>query len=117
MKKPDMSFNPCEVTGYLVQDMKNLPSTNKAPKTSIMDHLQQFFELTALSIASLKKRMVVEVVVGEMADVMERIGYDSLESRGPSAAQTASWPRKYHVVHLSNVPLVQTADIVGYSEY
>lgn len=105
--EPNMDFNPCDITANLTEDLRSVPFIDGSPKKSIMDHLDHYFYMIAMSLEGLKKRTMVEIMVGEMADVMERIQYDSFEyPREPPTAEAGSWPKKYHVVHLSNIPSV-----------
>ncbi|CAJ2505394.1 Uu.00g127880.m01.CDS01 [Anthostomella pinea] len=109
-RTPDMGFDPTDVAATLSDQFKSmpLPSPDGRSKKCIMDYIGYFFEFTTLSVASLKKQIMIEIGLGEMADYMERIRYDAFETaRGSSAtnsAEASRWPRKYHVIHMSNVP-------------
>ncbi|KAK7757410.1 hypothetical protein SLS62_000422 [Diatrype stigma] len=101
----DMSSSPFDVTADLAGEINSIPYIDGTPKRSVMDHRDHYFYMLAGSIQTLKKKMMVEIIFGEMADVMERIRYDSFESpREPPTAEAGSWPKDYHVIHLSNIP-------------
>ncbi|KAK4185855.1 tetratricopeptide [Podospora australis] len=54
-----------------------IPSTNE----SALQTIATFFDVVALSLILLSKRMKVEALVGEMSEVMERIRWSCLDSR------------------------------------
>lgn len=50
--------------------------------------------------------MKVEVLVGEMTDVMERMRWNCLEERSKPAGgiDPSNFPRTYDRIHMSNIP-------------
>lgn len=51
------------------------------------------------------QRVTLEIIIGEVADVMERMRYDLLEDREPTSAGNATrYPKTYDYIHLSNIP-------------
>ncbi|KAL8376860.1 hypothetical protein RB595_007812 [Gaeumannomyces hyphopodioides] len=74
-----------------------------------MDALSTFFSTLSLSLIHLGGRITIEMIAGEMGDVMERMRYRALEHRGlPPATDEEPDPRKfptfYDRIHMSNVP-------------
>jgi hypothetical protein len=50
---------------------------------------------------------MIEAMVGEITDIMERLRWDCLESRSPAPGakiDPAKFPRKYDRIHMSNIP-------------
>ena len=79
----------------------------KHPK-SLFDYACAFFRPVARALRSLQSRMTVELLCGEMSDVMERLRYDVLEQRQDldtqSPSDATSMPVLYHRIHMSNIP-------------
>lgn len=73
-------FHPLEV----IESMRGPGSTDKAG-TSCIQKLAEVFRVFNFSILMLDpgKRLVVEVIAGEMADIMDRMRYDLLDHRMP----------------------------------
>lgn len=59
----------------------------------------KFFACVAVAIQRLQDRLVVEVIHGEISDVLEAIRYRTLD-------RADNFPTEYDQVHLSNIPLV-----------
>lgn len=72
----------------------------------LYDYVGPFFGTVAVALKQLKGRVVVELAVAEMADVMERLKYNIVKDRQEKSGchDPSSFPSKYHRVHLSNVP-------------
>lgn len=75
----------------------------------VLEHVGGFFSTTALMLAQfgVDDRIMIEAMVGEMTDIMERLRWDCLESRSPSPGakiDLAKFPRKYDRIHMSNIP-------------
>ncbi|KAI1766876.1 hypothetical protein GGR53DRAFT_528115 [Hypoxylon sp. FL1150] len=78
----------------------------------VLKYAGRFFARLSLSILMLKDRLTIEVIVGEMADTLERLRYGHLDrypqdhgGRGQeSSSASMEWPQKYHVIHASNIP-------------
>ncbi|KAF2418776.1 hypothetical protein EJ08DRAFT_739021 [Tothia fuscella] len=64
-----------------------------------------FFIGTARALQQLKRRVIIEAIVGEVTQIVDqitnRIGCRSAQSQGGA---TRDYPHVYQVVHLSNVP-------------
>lgn len=59
----------------------------------------KFIACVAVAIQRLQDRLVVEVIHGEISDVLEAIRYRTLD-------RADNFPTEYDQVHLSNIPLV-----------
>ncbi|EAQ82947.1 hypothetical protein CHGG_10765 [Chaetomium globosum CBS 148.51] len=80
-------------------------SSNKG----VLENVGDFFTTTALMLARLggENRLMIEAMVGEMTDVMERLRWDCLEARSPlpdAKINPARFPRQYDRIHMSNIP-------------
>ncbi|KAI2467676.1 hypothetical protein F4781DRAFT_423198 [Annulohypoxylon bovei var. microspora] len=78
---------------------------------SVLTLATEFFERVCISLILLKERLTVEMIVGDMADVLERVRYGALDrpkkrqGEGDRVSPTTTdWPKKYHFIHMSNVP-------------
>ncbi|KAH6685757.1 hypothetical protein F5X68DRAFT_240974 [Plectosphaerella plurivora] len=90
------------------------PGSSKSPRSEgLFEDMSTFFEILAVSALSHLGRLQIGLIAGEMAEVMERIRYDSLEHRSPSVkARTpvkrpvdpSRFPRVYDRIHMSNIP-------------
>ncbi|KAL8404449.1 hypothetical protein RB594_009340 [Gaeumannomyces avenae] len=74
-----------------------------------MEALNTFFSSLSLSLIHLGGRITIEMIAGEMGDVMERMRHGVLEHRGlPPATDEEPDPRKFQTsydrIHMSNVP-------------
>lgn len=104
---PDMSFTPFLVVNLLltacVGDLQADNSTDP-----LLSQAEVFFKRTVDTITKLRNRMVVEVCLGEMADVLERIQYQAFDRSDKSNSENglamSKWPNKYDVIHMSNIP-------------
>jgi Domain of unknown function (DUF4470) len=97
-KAPPLDVDPLEVMGSLPHMPESLPGA--------ISRIGDFFSVVALGTVKAVETMKVEVVIGEMADVMERIRYDCLESRATPTGgiDPANFPRIYDRIHMSNIP-------------
>lgn len=93
-----------------VAELMGVDTTEKAGTSSI-ERLAEKFQTFSFSTLTLgvKKRLVIEVIVGEMADIMERIRYNLLDHRlsAPSDSKLLDptlFPRTFDYVHMSNIP-------------
>ncbi|CEJ86325.1 hypothetical protein VHEMI04074 [[Torrubiella] hemipterigena] len=80
------------------------------PTSSIEQHADMF-KMFSISTVALNenKRLVVEVIVGEMADIMERMRYNLLDDRlsPPADGETldpTTFPRTFDYMHMGNIP-------------
>ncbi|KAK7711434.1 hypothetical protein SLS64_005458 [Diaporthe eres] len=96
---PDVGFTPFAVADSLGTAFDGIPALSPQPGDTVLTHAELFWLMTIDAISSLGDRLMVEVRLGEMADVLERTRYQALER---SAAH--EWPRKYSVIHMSNIP-------------
>ena len=99
-KVPSIESDPTELA-------RMLPAI--AGGEGVLGIVGDFFASTALIILQLgtQNRLMIEAMVGEMTDIMERLRWDCLESR-PSSADAkivpAKFPRQYDRIHMSNIP-------------
>ncbi|KAJ3534692.1 hypothetical protein NM208_g7439 [Fusarium decemcellulare] len=101
-----LEFRPLEV----IESMGLFGPTKKA-NTSSIEQLADIFRAFSISTLNLglQKRLVVEVIIGEMADVMERIRYNLLDHRqstpnNDSTLDPTTFPQTFDYVHMSNIP-------------
>ena len=99
-KVPSIESDPTELA-------KMLPAL--AGGEGVLGTVGDFFTCTALILLRLgtQNRLMLEAMVGEMTDVMERLRWDCLESRSPSPdakIDPAKFPRQYDRIHMSNIP-------------
>ncbi|KAI0850039.1 hypothetical protein F5Y00DRAFT_233431 [Daldinia vernicosa] len=80
---------------------------------SCLKYMMNFFEEVSLSLLQLQDRLTIEMIVGDMAEVLERIRYDVLDLDRPKqggdvgdsdSSTTVDWPARYHSIHMNNVP-------------
>ncbi|KAK0385346.1 hypothetical protein NLU13_7822 [Sarocladium strictum] len=102
--EPYLEFNPLE----LVDHIGDLAGKRTTTDTGI-GVAMRLFEMLALSTMMLIGRIQIEVIVGEMADVLERIRYGCLEHRShkpsaPSDLDPTRFPNRYDRIAMSNIP-------------
>ncbi|CAJ2510727.1 Uu.00g063520.m01.CDS01 [Anthostomella pinea] len=105
---PDMGFDPFHLVEALTGMSFKKPKAG-AGSGSAMERVRLFFERVGDSIGKLQGRLSIEMMVGDMADVLERIRYGHLDrSTGSmhdgSTSMDPGWPSKYHGIHMSNIP-------------
>ncbi|KAM0738037.1 hypothetical protein ACQRIT_007513 [Beauveria bassiana] len=86
----------------------------KAKTNNSIDRLADVFRVITISTMKLhsQKRLTVEMIVGEMTDIMERIRYHALEHRRPDPKNSKTdepldptkFPQTYDYIHMSNIP-------------
>jgi hypothetical protein len=103
---PVLDTDPNKVAEWLNPGIR--PAKNSS---GALDDIGTFFDTAAVSSLSLLGRVHIELIAGEMADVMERIRYDALEHRVPGASapskrpvDPSKFPREYDRIHMSNIP-------------
>ncbi|KJK85219.1 hypothetical protein H633G_10949, partial [Metarhizium anisopliae BRIP 53284] len=99
-------FHPLEV----IESMRGPGSTDKAD-TNCIQQLADVFRVFNFSILMLDpgKRLVVEVIAGEMADIMDRMRYNLLDHRmsppeNSRIPDPTLFPRTFDYIHMSNIP-------------
>lgn len=105
-----IEFDPLEVT----ESMGAPPPRGEGDSSSIEKLAMVFRGFSTSTFGfSIEGRLVVELIVGEAADVMERIRYKTLphrlspprgDPRGSSMLDPALFPRTFDYVHMSNIP-------------
>ncbi|KAL8668069.1 MAG: hypothetical protein Q9202_000047 [Teloschistes flavicans] len=68
-------------------------------KPYLYNYVARFFAHVATAIGKLRKRLVVEIMYGEVSDILETIRYNGSD-------RPETFPAKYDRVHLSNIPYV-----------
>ncbi|KAI1388457.1 uncharacterized protein F4822DRAFT_429081 [Hypoxylon trugodes] len=70
-----------------------------------------FFDAVASSIPSLGGRLTIEMIIGDMMDVLERLRYGLLDRSkqggdvdNPKLPTSVDWPQTYHIIHMNNIP-------------
>lgn len=105
---PGLGFTPFDVVDLLEQALEDIRGPRSQHGGTIIGHAELFFLRLVKSISALRHRMVVEMCLGEMADVMKCMRYHQFEYRRDSfkGGQLSSikCPDKYHVIHMSNIP-------------
>lgn len=96
---PDFGgFDPFHII-EAVRKATNIQEMNaKCPDA--INFVTSFFSPTHQLLHSFQDELIVEVIVGDMMDVLERIRYDRFPRPGPAS------PKEYHVIHMSNIPYV-----------
>lgn len=95
-----------------IEEPKHFLSKNAAFQTSrtVLESMSNFFDAVAVSLVGLGEKLVMEVVVGEMADLLERMRFGALAHRSEAPAEKnknrdpEAFPNKYDVIHMSNIP-------------
>ncbi|KAM3512042.1 hypothetical protein MY11210_004302 [Beauveria gryllotalpidicola] len=87
---------------------------DKAKKNNSIDRLADLFRVHTISTMKLhsQKRLTVEMIAGEMTDIMERIRYNALQHRRPDpkspknneSSDPTKFPQTYDYIHMSNIP-------------
>ncbi|KAI1099740.1 hypothetical protein F4804DRAFT_73173 [Jackrogersella minutella] len=109
-EEPNFGTDPSQIVEALTDQSFKL----NVPKKSdycILKHAADYFERVGQSILSLQGRLTIEMMVDDMANVLERIRYGFIDrpkqrqNEGDRvSSSTTDWPQKYHIIHLSNIP-------------
>lgn len=111
---PYLEFNPLET----VESMDFQATTRRSKKVDrsekAMDRLANIFRIHGISAIRMnyRKWLTVEIIAGEMTDIMERIRYNALDHRRVGSENSTekrlidpkTFPQTYDFVHLSNIP-------------
>ncbi|ROV89746.1 hypothetical protein VSDG_08634 [Cytospora chrysosperma] len=100
--------NPANLAEFDPVDMSDLFITD-TPSGTVIKKMSVFFEGVTLGIIMLNEKLVIEAVVGEMADVMERLRYDAMDHRSlapkdDEGIDPRQFPKKFDRIHMSNIP-------------
>ncbi|KAH8655855.1 hypothetical protein BX600DRAFT_515543 [Xylariales sp. PMI_506] len=76
---------------------------------SAIDQMGEPFDYFVIGTLNLGDRLVIEAVVGEMTDFMDRARHNGLNHRNNTSSKTkehdpAKFPVKYDRIHMSNIP-------------
>ncbi|KAM3459848.1 hypothetical protein NHJ6243_006480 [Beauveria neobassiana] len=110
---PYLEFDPLEMVSAADFASKSGEGA-KAKTNNSIDRLADVFRVITISTMKLhsQKRLTVEMIVGEMTDIMERIRYNALEHRRPDPKNSKTdepldptkFPQTYDYIHMSNIP-------------
>lgn len=95
---PDFGLDPFNIIESLSKAM-NMQETRVKGRDAI-SIVTSFFSQALQVLHRFQDEVLIEVIVGDMMEVMERICYDRFER--PSLTS----PKEYHVIHVSNIPYV-----------
>ncbi|KAI0010631.1 hypothetical protein F4779DRAFT_577027 [Xylariaceae sp. FL0662B] len=100
---PDMGYDPFEIV-KMVAKLPLRKGTSDG-ELSVIKRMQDYFRKVGLSISSLQGRLTVEMIIGDMAEVLERARYGLLDRTNVEEDTTSKeWPQQYHIIHMSNIP-------------
>ncbi|KAI1139797.1 hypothetical protein F5Y05DRAFT_380108 [Hypoxylon sp. FL0543] len=106
--EPVLEGHPHGIVDKLIGMFSRLNAPNRASTYCILQHAGTFFEKVRLAILSLEDRLMVEMIIGDMTEVLDRLRYDKMErpKRGldSEGRELLDWPQKYHIIHMSNIP-------------
>lgn len=101
-KLTDMEGEPASLLKHALGDMDlvAIPGAN-----GIIEMMSMYFFVVGNSLERIRKRskLRVEMVACEMTDFMERLRYDCLADRAGKGA-SASFPKRFDRIHMSNIP-------------
>ncbi|KAI6274397.1 hypothetical protein MCOR31_006448 [Pyricularia oryzae] len=101
-------FDPTEVLGTFIKVAP--PETFESPSGEcFFDALIQVLTRVDVARKRLSGQVLVEAIVGEVTDVMERIRYDALSHRQPTGvhdpdANPVNFPKVYDGIHMGSLP-------------
>ncbi len=96
-KVPSIETDPLELASAL-------PPT--AMEGGVLDMVGSFFESVSAMVVRLSGRLMIEALVGEMTDVLDRIRWGCLGDRSQPCGDIdpSKFPRIYDRIHMSNIP-------------
>ncbi|CAH0057403.1 unnamed protein product [Clonostachys solani] len=100
---PNITWSPHQIVSQLFPNFQ--PQAAQCPP-GVLSHFQSFFNMVGKSIPRLKSRLVIEVVLGEMNDALERLRYGLLrhDQKPVENLDPSKFPDKFDNIDLSNVP-------------
>lgn len=99
----DVGFDPFEALDHFPYDEV---STKPRNPDRLYDHMAPFFIDTAKAIKQLKGRLQVEAILGDYADVAEKIQFGLFKDMAGEDRCSKDFPVLFDRIHLSNVPYV-----------
>ncbi|KAF2423074.1 hypothetical protein EJ08DRAFT_701344 [Tothia fuscella] len=113
---PDMGHNPCEFPNHFYSESGIQGPIN--PRC-FFDHFQPYFEKVVQALQTLRPRLNVEVITGEMADIFERVKHHMLDYRkhkpkNGGRPDPTIFPQFYHRIHMSNVTDYVGAHLISF---
>ncbi|KAI1412419.1 hypothetical protein F5Y13DRAFT_200068 [Hypoxylon sp. FL1857] len=107
-REPSVDRGPSEIAEGLIGKTSKLNASDRQSTFCILKHVATFFEKICQAILSLKDILMIEMITGDMVEVVERLRYGIMErpKQGPDSGdrEPSEWPQKYHVAHMSNIP-------------
>ncbi|KAF3070885.1 putative tetratricopeptide-like protein [Daldinia childiae] len=98
-----MERHPFSMIASTVTHLSRLRAHDKSIYS--LKHMMDFFEKVSQGLLQLQGRLIMEVIVGDMAEVLERIRYGILDRpEQEKDAITIDWPLTYHLIHMNNIP-------------
>lgn len=104
-RSPLMDFRPHEVVRHL---FGNIPAAFVGNTHGVLNHFISFFDFIAVWMSRLQSRIVIEVILGEMVDVCERLRHGILRQHQEKLGklEPSTFPKTYDGIHMSNIPFV-----------
>jgi len=107
VETPTLEINPVDIVEALGMGEKS--PQRGAKSQSVLGNMAGFFEKVALSLLCFMNSpgmLTIELVVGEMADVMDRMHHGCFHGRQEKVDDfdPATFPRVYDRIHMSNIP-------------
>ncbi|KAI1780638.1 hypothetical protein F4818DRAFT_451060 [Hypoxylon cercidicola] len=112
-KIPHLGQDPIDIAKDLNNESPELsPTERKKSPYCLMNYTSKFFAVATRGILGLRDRLTIEIIVGDMVDILERLRYghldrysqDRVAGEQESSSTAMEWPQKYHFVHMSNIP-------------
>ncbi len=102
---PLVDFRPHEVVRSL---FGNIPAAYVGNTHGVLNHFTSFFDFIAFWMSRLQARIVIEVILGEMVDVCERLRHGILRQHQEKLGklEPSTFPKAYDGIHMSNIPFV-----------
>ncbi|KAI1288840.1 hypothetical protein F5Y03DRAFT_401508 [Xylaria venustula] len=93
---PDWGFDPFQIIEALSGAVNMQETKAKAPEA--MSLVTSFFSPALQLLHRFQNEVMIEVIIGDMMNVLERIRYGRFQGPDPTS------PKEYHVIHMSNIP-------------
>ncbi|CAH0050528.1 unnamed protein product [Clonostachys solani] len=101
--QPFFNWSPCTVVSSLFMI---LPHQMFLSKPGVFEHISAFFRKVSSCLTHLGDRIVIEVVPGEMNDVLERLRYGLLRfgQKTIGNLDPSKFPNRFDKIDMSNIP-------------
>ncbi|KAI0843718.1 hypothetical protein F5Y06DRAFT_9719 [Hypoxylon sp. FL0890] len=105
---PTMEVDPSGIVKALTGNSSKLDTPNRKSMYCVLKHAGLFFEKVGLAMLSLKDRLMIEMIIGDMTEVLERLRHGKMvrpqQETDSEGRKPSDWPQKYHIIHMSNIP-------------